>query len=437
MGMSGCETIIKLIMPETFQEYKLKNIGRVNAEGLTNSTKLLGELSSSGIKTQFWPTNCYQFMYSDGVGKDCEIVLKSKSGGGQFGGIFEVIEPKAQSKRYYCKAYWGYPAKGNFNSEKAFASSISFVRSSDIRDEGCVENNYNKLDFKELFVYKVLESLEIGPKVHFFKVPSVVDGFFILTEDLNVADKHFIEMGKIDKYFSSIDYSLDLKIKNALNDIQMARSNYEKFDALIGLLEIDTINRFLHLHDSNEGNFGWLAQKSDNLLLEDDEEDELDIENIAKEWLKQTHEFRIVDFIAPLNNESYEIDEIFQTFLDGNDVTRYLLNGLMDLAIHRSTPRRKKRVSQKNNEEKVFFGKKVIASLEARFAKHQSLAAILNSAKKSVEDFLNDKYEEISAEYFNDSMNDLDRYIDGIKKNYNALKDGIENYKNEIPVDSK
>ena len=55
--------------------------------------------------------------------------------------------------------------KGNFDGEKVFSSSIPLTFSSDCSDEGDPETGYAVLDLKELFVYKTLEFLGLGPKV--------------------------------------------------------------------------------------------------------------------------------------------------------------------------------------------------------------------------------------------------------------------------------
>ena len=203
----------------------------------------------------------------------------------------------------------------------------------------------------------------------------------------------------------------------------MNPDDYKELHTLTGLLELDTINRIFNLHDSNDGNFGYVTNEYfDSYSIE---------EKDAMNWLKQEHKFKIVDFISPETNSSYVINDIFQTFLDGNSVTKYKPGHLMDFAISRYNPKRKADLIEKNNSEKIFFGKQVITSLENRFAQHGGINQLLNTAKKNVDLFLNNnKCQEITEEVLKAGLEDLDNYITGIITNYNTLKENIENYEN-------
>lgn len=53
-------------------------------------------------------------------------------------------------------------------------------------------------DFKELFIYKVLEKLNIGPKVHFAINKYLKKGVFILSEDLSEGNRVFTTMNQMD-----------------------------------------------------------------------------------------------------------------------------------------------------------------------------------------------------------------------------------------------
>lgn len=417
MGMEGSKLILTLIDSNFCKKKYQLQMQRLGV--CDDRVKVLEEIYSSNGSKKFWPAISYEFKYLMEDGGQYEVKLINKTGGGQFGGVFEFQgEPK---RRFYCKAYWGYPAKGNFNSEKAFASSMSFVRSFDVVDDGIIENEYSLLDFKELFVYKVLEFLDIGPKVNFFKVPVLKDGFFIITEDLSCFDKKFVEMGKINS-------ALETRINGILLDVQSGEVNmdeYKDFNALIGLLELDTVNRIFRLHDSNDGNFGYLAKsQSDSSPIRI-------TKKVASNWLKQSHEFKIVDFIVPFSDSSYVITDIFQTFLDGNSVTRYVKGRLMDVAICRHMDDRDDELIQKNNEEKMFFGEQVIKSLEQRFVSCGNLNGLLAKAKDAVLNFLNtdDVKSEFSEDYMKKGISDLDLYIGGIVENYENLKEQIINRK--------
>lgn len=430
MGITCSKILIQMFDPEiNFEDYSLQFKKQQPME--SDSTKtvdtdiktMLKQIIESKGKCRFWKSTGYNFTYVNGEGKRYVVALHNKQGGGQFGGVFNITLPNSESKRYFCKAYWGYPGKGNFNSEKAFQSTVSYIRTSDIYNDQPVENFYSPLDFKELFIYKALEFLEIGPKFHFFKVPVIKDGFFILTEDLNSTDKHFIEMRRIDWNFEFRINDVLLALRNG----DLEKSKYEKFEALVSLLELDTVNRIFKLHDCNDGNYGFIetnspttSSASENTLKTQTEYEK----TAAQNWLTHRQEFKILDFIAPPDSDSYVIDDIFNDFLDG-DSTQYLLGHLMDLAICRSTKKRNTQLKAKHRSEKIFFGRKVIESLENRFSKYGGLKELLDKAKNDIGCLLYQKYEEISDEYYNERMADLKTYIDGIVTNYNNLKKDI------------
>ena len=101
----------------------------------------------------------------------------------------------------------------------------------------------------------------------------------------------------------------------------------------------------------------------------------------------------------------------------------------MDIAIRRHFDGdiEDKELTRKHKAEKVFFGKQVIKSLEQRCSKFGDLKSLLLQAKTDVEDFLRkEKCEEISDEYLREEFTDIDRYIEGIIKNYSVLKEAIE-----------
>jgi len=213
---------------------------------------------------------------------------------------------------------------------------------------------------------------------------------------------------------------------------------------------LDTINRIFKLHDSNDGNFGFIdttpSGNSSPLLID---------QAMAKRWLIQKHEFKIVDFFAPENtnskdtpnentpnenipnentsnkdtqNNCYVVDDIFNTFLSGNTVTKYLKDRLMDVVICRHFDYIKdEELERKYKEEKIFFGKQVIQSLDQRFSKFGGLRPLLFQAKADLESFLRkEKCEEISDEFLKEGLEDIKKYIDGIVQNYAELKEAIE-----------
>ena len=220
----------------------------------------------------------YNFKFSSKKDGKINYSLKinNKHKGGQFGALCTVSDGSTY-KSFYVKTYYGYPAKANLNSEEAMNASISLKRSSDFISDS--ETEYSQVDFKELFVYKVLELIELGPKIHFIINPYLKDGVLLVTENLNDPENKFIEMAKT----TGIDF---IDIKSKLNVIRSGKYNdkeYQSYNALIDLLEIDTVNRIFTLNDFNSDNFGYL-EKNDN-----SEERE---ENFAENWLSNHQNYR-------------------------------------------------------------------------------------------------------------------------------------------------
>ena len=323
------------------------------------------------------------------------------------------------------KTYYGYPAKANLNSEAAINASISLKTSSDLINDSYPETEYSQVDFKELFVYKVLELIELGPKIHFMINPYLKDGVLLVSENLNEEENKFIEMAKtIEPEF--------IGIQAKLNDIRLGKykdKEYQSYNALIDLLEIDTVNRIFTLNDFNTDNFGYLIKKEENEIFDE--------ENFTENWLLNHHDFKIIDFISSIKKcDNYIDQDIVHSFLEGNTITKYLKGTVMYVAINRTIEQNKIKANKivemkkKNEQEKLYFGKKVIEKLEMRFK--NKLKNIFQNSKKEIKDFIQKNKESIvlTKEYIEEGFKDIDNYINGIETNYEALKNYIiNNYK--------
>ena len=349
------------------------------------------------------------------------LKMNNKPKGCQFGALCTVSDGKIY-KSFYVKTYYGYPAKANLNSEAAIYASLSFKASSDIIEVSFPETEYSQIDFKALFVYKVLELMELGPKIHFMINPYLKDGILLVTENLNDQDNMFFEMAK-----ANGEGFIDIQSK--LNDIRLGKysdKEYQSYNALIDLLEIDTVNRVFTLNDFNNGNFGYLIKKEEKLIFDE--------ENFAENWLSNHHNFKIIDFISSLKKfDNYIEQEIVSSFLEGNSITKYLKGSLMYFAISRTIDQINIKTNiiaerkKKNEQEKLYFGKKVIERLEMRFK--NNLKNTLEKSKKVIKDFIQKNKESIvlTEEYIEEGFKDIDNYINGIVTNYETLKNYIIN----------
>ena len=398
---------------------------QVHSQEFIEEIRKKGYLLSSSQK----PTKVreYNFIFSPTASSThpYTVQIRNKINGGQFGGIF-IASDGTTPKSYFVKTYYGYPAKAGLNSEAAFEATTTGIMSSDLLDGSAIEAPYNQVDFKELFTYKVLELIGLGPKVHFMLNPYLKDGLFIVSEDLNSPDFEFIEMGKNSNGANAYIVTELMDLRLGSTDIK----DYQTFHALTDMLEIDTINRIFTLNDFNTGNFGYLYDKRKD-------DDYSSPRELGEKWLKEHHEFRIVDFLVSIKAmDKYIVQNIAQTFLEGNAVTRYLADSVMYTAIFRKIdpgerifrkmpPEKMAELREKNVQEKLFFGTKVIESLEARFK--GSLAAILQASKQQIMDFIIPAADIIglNPKYITDGLQDIDMYIAGILQNYHTLKDFI------------
>ncbi|MDR1474000.1 MAG: hypothetical protein LBI41_05595 [Lactobacillales bacterium] len=139
-------------------------------------------------------------------GKNYACLLRKKTSGTHFGAFVDIGEVKRQApndipvlrkktcKRFFLKAYHGYPALENKDSgdTKLDTEELRTSVSSDPHAKPAAP-----LDLSEPFVYKLLEHLDLGPKVHFMINPYINNGFYIVTEDLNSAENQFFELDQI------------------------------------------------------------------------------------------------------------------------------------------------------------------------------------------------------------------------------------------------
>lgn len=429
-GLALAPQILKLAYgPLETGELAIRKVDYANQQ--VHSQEFIEEVRKKGylLSSSQKPTKVkeYNFIFSPTASgtHPYTVQIRNKINGGQFGGIF-IASDGTTPKSYFVKTYYGYPAKAGLNSEAAFEATTTGIMSSDLLAGSTVEAPYNQVDFKELFTYKVLELIGLGPKVHFMLNPYLKDGLFIVSEDLNSPDFEFIEMGKNSNGANAYIVTELMDLRLGSTDIK----DYQTFHALTDMLEIDTINRIFTLNDFNTGNFGYLYNKKRNSGF-------ISPRELGKRWLREHQEFKIVDFLVSIKSvDKYLVDDIGKTFLEGNAVTRYLIDSIMYTAIFRKidpaerifngiSPEKMEELKEKNVQEKLFFGTKVIESLEARF--QGNLEAILQVSKQQIMDFIISAADIIgfTTEYIKAGMQDIDMYIAGILQNYHTLKDFI------------
>ncbi len=398
---------------------------QIHSQDFAEEVHRKGDLIFSSQKSTKVREYKFTFSPTDTGTNSYTVRVMNKVNGGQFGGIF-IASNGTTSKTYFVKSYYGYPAKVALNSEVAFKATTTGRRTSDLLDSSAVEAPYSQVDFKELFTYKVLELIGLGPKVHFMLNPHLKDGLFIVSEDLNSSHCKFIEIGKMDN-------ALDTYLMVALQNLRLGKtdvSEYSSFNSVMRMLEIDTVNRVFTLNDFNTGNVGYLQRVDEEF---DSEEGVVSAAN----WLKIDHEFKIIDFLPSIGaDQKYIVSGIGETFLDGNSITKYDSRSIMYTAIFRKidpaervfsrmSTKKMNELRGKNVREKLLFGKRVIESLDKRF--RGNLEKILQDTKQQLMDFITQNADTIglSSEYVKAGEQDIDVYISGVLQNYRTLRNFI------------
>ena len=180
--------------------------------------------------------------------------IETKLFGAQFGG--RLITNGSESKKWYFKTHQEGSRVESSTRIMYLSKSISLAK---------------PVNINELFVYKILEKLEWGPKVHFVSNPFIENDIFLVTNDLE----------------EEIDgFKMAIHCKSTYNSLNPA----QKEDLKIRATAFDLLNRILMLSDLNEGNYGLTTNNS----------------------------IKVIDFRAPI--QIYALNELvfYDSFLEVN-----------------------------------------------------------------------------------------------------------------------
>lgn len=113
------------------------------------------------------------------------------------------------------------------------------------------------VDLKELFVYKMLEKMGIGPKAHFFSTPfSTQNGFYIATRGFPFSKSMEKQKDKFFYIYSQFEH------KNKLDEVKDLTTIPVDGAIIHELTKIDIVSRVFKLIDvaTNAGNFGFACR---------------------------------------------------------------------------------------------------------------------------------------------------------------------------------
>ncbi len=269
--------------------------------------------------------------------------FKDKEGGKQSGKIMTIKYQNEKEEKYYIKTHQNGTQEQSRSTKKSSQA----------------------VDPKEIFMYKVLEFIGIGPEVHFFGDPKIRGNCYIATKDAG---------GEKNEFFTYRELRDNKKINK--NDEYVIK----------GLTIADILSRIFNITDviDNKSNFGFVDQK-----------------------------IKIIDFLCPRRyNVSYKINDIFLGFLQGNGSYHYDLN---DSIIEKTFSREKGRPKKKRIE----MAKKIM---------DHELKELENAIKKSYAHIKKEieKIKKLNEKAFHEQAeSSLDNYYNDINKNLANFKTGL------------
>ena len=333
------------------------------------------------------------------------VHLMPKSGA-QFGAKVEIVDLERQHEKsvYFLKSYFGYPATNN-----AHTGTILNLTTTQKSDNVHAGNLYSKLNWKEPVIYKVLESLQFGPKVSFLINPVLNDGFFILSKDMNDAANNisFREAKDFFKIRDNIRLNQEDQIRRAfliranmlrgMEFINHINGQFINDGLIVNITELELFAGIFRLSDLNNGNFGYTYNPNSNQhnqfdLENNDEINQEMVNNILIfEWNRPEREFKIIDFLAPdasvsdlgtVRNKEvagngadfYNIDQnrLIKLFLTGTVINfkkgsffhKILARVDVDTPGHTNEERREN--ARRELREKIHYGRRAFRQLQQR-----------------------------------------------------------------------
>ena len=276
-------------------------------------------------------------------------VVNKKKFGTQFGGIIEIESKQDGKKKLFFKTHQDGSRFTNFSCALYNSRSISLAK---------------PVNISELFIYKVLEKLDMGPKVKFVVNPFVSQDLYIVTKDLSNTESNEI-------FTTAVNIGNKEKIEKLISDK----------DVILEFTKFDLINRILGINDLNSGNYGILNKENKNFV-------------------------KIIDFRAP--NAIFTLSEITLNF--------YLTaNG----GLYKKEDLAKKILSNREPKQKFMEGLEALNSIG-----EENFKGILIPLKKDIEKFISQIDDvsnfEIKKQIGLDEevINDLNAYIVTIQNNF-------------------
>jgi hypothetical protein len=246
-------------------------------------------------------------------------------------------------------------------------------------------------DMKEILVYKILEHIGFGPKMHYFINPTARHGLFIATQDSKFTKSPEVK----NKQFSTADKVQELAQEPSLADE-------------VELTALDIITRSLVLKDLHMKNYG-----------------RVDVFPIEGSDTQEKHKWKLFDFLvlgsAQLDEYDVhrEIGENFVTIRNHPDPRFTTSSGLAG-SILRSEHLAAHRPQVANTALDTLEGRIKRGSGAQEMPFEQSVRASYDE----VTDFIRREGETLGINV-DEALSDLGSYCGAVTQNYNALRERI------------
>lgn len=308
---------------------------------------------------------------------DYEFEEKTEEAGKYFGGnaIFTYqphdISKPPQEVKFFVKGHQNFEMESN-------------KRTNSTRDPKVP-------DMKEVLVYKILEHIGFGPKMHYFINPTARHGLFVATQDSKFTKSPEAK----NKIFSTADKVQELAQKPSLTDE-------------VELTALDIITRSLVLKDLHMKNYG-----------------RVDVFPTEGSDAQEKHKWKLFDFLVLGSAQLDEYDvhkEIGENFvrIHNHPDPRFTTSSSLAGSILRSENLAAHRPQVANTALEILEGK----IRRGSGAEEMSFEQAIISSHGEVTDFIRREGEVLGINV-EEALRDIDIYCGAVTRNYGALKERI------------
>lgn len=245
-------------------------------------------------------------------------------------------------------------------------------------------------DLKEVLVYRILEYIGLGPKVHYFINSTARFGLFIATQDCSFTKNPELKTKK---------FTMACEVRELTQEPTTADE--------VGVTSLDMITRCLRIKDLHEKNYGRV--------------DVIPTEGSGGE-VKQ--KWKLIDFLVFTPGSLYFTEDIGHSFFSADDHPddRFLSDGSFVRSIIKS---------EHFAANKYVIANSALAILEGterrgEGAPEMSFVEAVTVAREEIIEFMKLHYVILGIDQ-TITLRDIEKYCESVVRNYFALKESIVN----------